>query len=57
MSMVAEGVATSESAYELSRKHKVEMPIVEQIYEVIRNGKEPVDAVKELMTRRLKSEY
>jgi glycerol-3-phosphate dehydrogenase (NAD(P)+) len=57
MSMVAEGVATSESAYELSRKHKVEMPIVEQIYEVIRNDKKPVDAVKELMTRSLKSEY
>jgi glycerol-3-phosphate dehydrogenase (NAD(P)+) len=57
MSMVAEGVATSESAYELSRKHKVEMPIVEQIYEVIRHGKKPVDAVKELMTRSLKSEY
>ena len=57
MSMVAEGVATSESAYELSRKHKVEMPIVEQIYEVIRKGMKPVDAVKELMTRSLKSEY
>ncbi len=57
MTMVAEGVATSESAYELSERHGVEMPIIEQIYKVIREGKSPPDAVKELMTRSLKSEY
>ncbi|MEN8262365.1 MAG: NAD(P)H-dependent glycerol-3-phosphate dehydrogenase [Nitrospirota bacterium] len=57
MSMVAEGVATSESAYELARKHNVEMPIIEQIYQVIKNDKKAVDAVKELMTRSLKTEY
>ena len=57
MKMVAEGIATSESAYELARKHNVEMPIVEQIYKVINEGKDPVDAVHELMTRTLKSEY
>lgn len=57
MTMVAEGVATSESAYELAGKNKVEMPIIEQIYEVIKHDKQPIDAVKELMTRSLKSEY
>lgn len=57
MKMVAEGVATSESAYELSRKHNVEMPIVEQIYKVINEDKDPMEAVRELMTRTLKSEY
>lgn len=57
MKMVAEGVATSGSAYELAQKHSVEMPIVQQIYKVINEDKDPVDAVRELMTRTLKSEY
>ncbi|UCH80396.1 MAG: NAD(P)-dependent glycerol-3-phosphate dehydrogenase [Nitrospiraceae bacterium] len=56
MKMVAEGVATSESAYELAKKHMVEMPIVEQIYLVIKDNKQPHDAVKELMRRSPKSE-
>ncbi len=56
MKMVAEGVATSESAFELAKKHNVEMPIVEQIYLVIKENKKPSDAVRELMTRSPKSE-
>jgi glycerol-3-phosphate dehydrogenase (NAD(P)+) len=54
---VAEGVATALSAYELSLKQKVEMPIVEQIYEVIYKGKSPDQAVTMLMNRNLKSEF
>jgi glycerol-3-phosphate dehydrogenase (NAD(P)+) len=54
---VAEGVATSLSAYELSRKQGVEMPIVEQIYEVIYKEKSPAAAVTMLMNRTLKSEF
>ncbi|MBI5195906.1 MAG: NAD(P)-dependent glycerol-3-phosphate dehydrogenase [Nitrospirae bacterium] len=54
---VAEGVATAQSAYELSKKHNVEMPIVEQVYEVIYQGKNPGDAVRLLMTRALKAEF
>ena len=57
MSMVAEGIATSEAAYELSKKYNVEMPIVEQIYKTINEDKNPADAVKELMGRTLKSEF
>jgi glycerol-3-phosphate dehydrogenase (NAD(P)+) len=57
MTMVAEGVATSESALQLSRKFEIEMPIVEQIHSVLYKGKDPLDAVKELMTRSLKAEY
>lgn len=57
MKMVAEGVATSKSAYELSKKYNVEMPIIEKIYQVINENKNPVDAVRELMTRSLKSEF
>lgn len=54
---VAEGVATSLSAYELSQKYGVEMPIVEQVYKVIYKGKDPADAVNMLMNRALKSEF
>lgn len=57
MSMVAEGVATSESAYELSKKYKVEMPVVEQVYKTINEDKPPKDAVRELMGRSLKAEH
>ncbi len=56
MKMVAEGVATSKSAYELSRKYEVSMPIVEQIYKVIYEDESPATAVRELMTRTLKAE-
>ncbi len=57
MTMVAEGIATSEAAYELSERHNVEMPIVEQIYKVINQDKDPSVAVKELMGRTLKREF
>jgi glycerol-3-phosphate dehydrogenase (NAD(P)+) len=57
MKSVAEGVATAESAYALSRKHGIEMPIVEQVYRVLYEDKDPVSAVKDLMERSLKSEF
>jgi glycerol-3-phosphate dehydrogenase (NAD(P)+) len=57
MKMIAEGVATAEAAYELSKKYNVEMPIVGEIYKVINEGKRPSDAVRELMTRSLKPEF
>jgi glycerol-3-phosphate dehydrogenase (NAD(P)+) len=57
MKMVAEGVATSRSAYELAIRNNVEMPIVEQIFRVVNEGRAPADAVRDLMTRSLKSEY
>jgi glycerol-3-phosphate dehydrogenase (NAD(P)+) len=56
MKMVAEGVPTSKSAYELAAKHNVEMPIVEQIFYVVNKGKSPRDAVSDLMQRSLKAE-
>jgi len=54
---VAEGVATSLSAFELSLKYNVEMPIVDQVYQVIYKEKSPVEAVRLLMNRALKSEF
>ncbi|RJQ14740.1 MAG: NAD(P)-dependent glycerol-3-phosphate dehydrogenase [Nitrospiraceae bacterium] len=54
---VAEGVATALSAFELSRKYGVEMPIIEQVYEVVYKDKHPAEAVRLLMNRALKSEF
>jgi len=56
MKMVAEGIRTTRSAYELSRKVGVDMPITKEVYEVLYNGKDPKDAVKDLMTREQKVE-
>lgn len=57
MKMVAEGVDTSKAAYQLSRKNKIEMPIVEQVNEILFKGKSPVTATKLLMSRSLKKEH
>lgn len=54
---VAEGVATALSAFELSRKYGVEMPVVKQVYEVIYKDENPAEAVKMLMNRALKAEF
>ncbi len=54
---VAEGVATTKAAYELADKHNVEMPIVSEVYAVLYGGKKPGQAVRDLMTRALKSEF
>jgi len=54
---VAEGVATAESAFELSKKYNIEMPIVEQVYRVLYKDKDPVLAVKDLLERSLKTEF
>jgi len=54
---VAEGVATTLSAYELSRKYDIQMPITEQVYLALYQDKSPADAVRDLMNRSLKSEF
>jgi glycerol-3-phosphate dehydrogenase (NAD(P)+) len=56
MVMVAEGIRTTRSAYELSLKHQVEMPITQQVYQVLFENKKPKEAITELMTRDPKSE-
>jgi glycerol-3-phosphate dehydrogenase (NAD(P)+) len=56
MKMVAEGVATTKSAYELSKRHKIEMPIVEEIYAILFEDRSPHQATKNLMMRNLKAE-
>ena len=54
--MVAEGIRNTRSVYLLSRRLGVEMPIVEQMYAVIYDGKKPGAAVRDLMQRSLKPE-
>jgi len=56
MNVVAEGIKTARSAYELAKKMGVDMPITQQVYEILYEGKDPRKAVKELMTRELKTE-
>lgn len=56
MRMVAEGVKTAKSVYNLSRKLGVEMPISHEIYRLIYEDLDPKEAVYRLMTRDLKQE-
>lgn len=56
MRMVAEGVKTTESTRNLARRLGVEMPITEQTYRILYEGKSPRQAVIELMTRNPKGE-
>jgi len=56
MTMVAEGVKTTKSCYNLARKNNVEMPILEQTYQVLYENKDCRLAVQELFQRSLKEE-
>ncbi|KPJ53047.1 glycerol-3-phosphate dehydrogenase [candidate division TA06 bacterium DG_24] len=56
MVMVAEGVRTTRAARELARRSGVEMPITEQMHEVLFDGKEPRAAIADLMEREPKAE-
>lgn len=53
---VAEGVPTARSAYALSLKYKVDMPIVKEVYNVLYRNKPALKAVRDLMTRSKKEE-
>jgi glycerol-3-phosphate dehydrogenase (NAD(P)+) len=56
MKMVAEGVQTTRSGHRLARMYDVEMPITQQVHEVLFEGKDPSRAVGDLMERSLKEE-
>ncbi len=53
---VAEGVFTTKAAVGLAQKKGVEMPITEQMYAILEDGKPPQQAIEELMTRAAKRE-
>jgi glycerol-3-phosphate dehydrogenase (NAD(P)+) len=56
MQMVAEGIPTAKSAYKLSLKYGVQMPITREIYNVLYQNKSPLKVVRDLMTRQKKEE-
>lgn len=56
MKMVAEGVPTAQSTYLLAKKYNIEMPIVNAVYGVLFEQKNPREAIEILMTRELKAE-
>jgi glycerol-3-phosphate dehydrogenase (NAD(P)+) len=57
MVMVAEGVATTRSVHDLARKYDVELPIVNEVYQVLFNDKDAIAATRSLMTRDAKGEH
>ena len=55
--MVAEGVRTAQAALALGARHGVELPITEQMQEVLDAGKNPRAALGELMLRPQRAEH
>lgn len=53
---VAEGHPTARAAFELARKNKIEMPIVDEIYAALYEGKHPAAALRDLTAREIKAE-
>jgi glycerol-3-phosphate dehydrogenase (NAD(P)+) len=56
MVMVAEGVATTRSAHDLGIQFNVELPIANEVYQVLYEYKDPIIATSDLMTRDPKGE-
>ena len=56
MTMVAEGVITTEAAYHLGRSKKVELPIVNETYKILFENKPPRDSIRDLMSRQVGAE-
>ena len=57
MRMVAEGIKTTHSAYFLSQREKIEMPITSEVYAILYQGKSPLQGLKDLLSRTLKREF
>jgi glycerol-3-phosphate dehydrogenase (NAD(P)+) len=54
---VAEGVRTTRAALGLARRHRIEMPITEQMELILDEGKDPLEAIKDLMLRPGRGEH
>ncbi len=54
---VAEGVSTTRAALGLARQQGIEMPIAEQMEQILNEGKDPREAIKALMLRPGKDEH
>jgi glycerol-3-phosphate dehydrogenase (NAD(P)+) len=53
---VVEGVQTAREVFELAQREAVDMPIIEQVYQVLYEGRPPREAVHELLSRGQKAE-
>lgn len=56
MQAVAEGVTTTNAIHGLAKQEGIEMPLVNEVYEVLFNDKSPEEATNSLMCRPLKEE-
>jgi glycerol-3-phosphate dehydrogenase (NAD(P)+) len=56
MKMVAEGIKTTSATVDLATRHSVEMPISEQMFQMLHFGVTPDEAIRSLMERSLKGE-
>lgn len=56
MTMVVEGIRTCEAAFKYAQEHDLELPIIEQIYNVLFHQMDPEEAYKNLFERSRKSE-
>ncbi len=54
--MTVEGISTINVAYQLAKKYKIYMPIIEALYQIIFEEKKPSIAIKECINRPLKKE-
>ncbi len=52
-----EGVRTAKVIHELARINNIDMPLIEEIYNVLYEGKEPMQSARDLMVRDLKAEF
>ncbi len=57
LKMVAEGISTTKAARQLAMRAQVDMPLVEQVYAVLFEGKTPRQAIGDLMLRGAKKEF
>jgi glycerol-3-phosphate dehydrogenase (NAD(P)+) len=56
MAMIAEGIETTSAAVDLARKYNVDLPITQQMGSILRGGRSPREAIRELMERTLRNE-
>jgi glycerol-3-phosphate dehydrogenase (NAD(P)+) len=56
MKMVAEGIKTTNAAVDLAKRYSMEMPISEQMFQMLHFGVSPREAIQRLMERSLKGE-
>lgn len=56
MTMIAEGVETTSAAVDLAHRFGVDLPITAQMDSILRGGRSPREAIRELMERTLKTE-